>query len=275
MNPVFLKKVLEFYLLEDAFFGDATTEAVSSGSIRKATIRAKEDFVLAGAVFIEPLLELIDEKFSFRLFKGEGDWVRCGEEIARIESSVKTLLYVERLCLNMIQRMSGIATKTRKLADMIRQYRAKVTDTRKTTPGFRFFEKYAVKVGGGVNHRMGLFDSVLIKDNHIHDAGGVKKAIRAAKASASFTNTIEVECADEGMVEEAIEAGADIVMLDNMDTETMRRIVQRFHGRAIFEASGRINENNIVEVAKTGVDFISIGALTHHAVWVDINMDLE
>lgn len=175
----------------------------------------------------------------------------------------------------MLQRLSGIATKAYKLSVLIKDYKAKIVDTRKTTPGFRFFEKYAVRVGGGVNHRYGLFDAVLIKDNHIKVAGSIKNAIELAKGDSSFTTKIEVECESEEMVSEAIEGGADIVMLDNMPINEMKKIVEKYKGKAIFEASGNINEKNIVNVAKTGVDFISLGSLTHHACWVDINMKLE
>ncbi len=275
MNPVFLKRLLEFYLFEDAFFADLTTEAIANQKKGVAVVRAKEEFVLAGVKFAKPLLELVGDPFELEIAKRDGQWIKDGEEIARISSSVRALLYVERIYLNMLQRMSGIATKTRRLADLIKEYPAKITDTRKTTPGFRYFEKYAVRAGGGVNHRIGLFDAILVKDNHIKDAGSIKKAVELARSASSFTTKIEVECADEAMVEEAVEAKVDIVMLDNMDVESMRRVVERFKGAVIFEASGNIGEDNIVDVARTGVDYISVGALTHHAVWVDINMKLE
>lgn len=275
MNPIFLKKVLELYILEDSYFSDITTQAIASNKKVTGTIRAKEDFILAGSIFIGPLLEIFNRPFSIEILKKEGKEIKKGETIAKIEAEDNVILTAERIYLNILQRLSGIATKTRTLADLIKDYKAKIVDTRKTTPGFRFFEKYAVRVGGGVNHRIGLFDAALIKDNHIKAAGSVKKAIELVKKNSSFTTKIEVECENERMVAEAIENGADIVMLDNMSTEDMKRMVEKYNGTVIFEASGNIDENNIVDVAKTGVDFISLGSLTHHACWVDINMKLE
>ncbi len=275
MNPIFLEKMFEFYMLEDAYFSDLTTDAISKRETKKAVIKAKQDFVLAGSVFIEPLFRILKEPFRLNLLKKDGDFVLNGEIIAEVSSKDYALLYLERICLNMMQRMSGIATKTRALSILIKDYKAKIVDTRKTTPGFRFFEKYAVRTGGGINHRTGLFDAVLIKDNHIKDANGIKSAVESARKSIPFTTKIEVECEDYGMAKEAIECGADIVMLDNMSVEDMEKIITDFKGRAIFEASGNIDENNIVDVAKSGVDYISMGALTHHAVWVDINMKME
>ena len=275
MNPIFLEKMFEFYILEDAYFSDLTTDAISKRETKKAVIKAKQDFVLAGSVFIEPLFRILKEPFRLNLLKKDGDFVLNGEIIAEVSSKDYALLYLERICLNMMQRMSGIATKTRALSILIKDYKAKIVDTRKTTPGFRFFEKYAVRTGGGINHRIGLFDAVLIKDNHIKDANGIKSAVESARKSIPFTTKIEVECEDYGMAKEAVECGADIVMLDNMSVEDMEKITTDFKGRAIFEASGNIDENNIVDVAKSGVDYISMGALTHHAVWVDINMKME
>lgn len=275
MNPIFLKKVLELYILEDSYFSDITTQAIASNKKVIGTIRAKEDFILAGSIFIEPLFEIFNRPYSIKIFKSEGKWVKNGETIAKIEAEDNVILTAERICLNILQRLSGIATKTRALADLIKDYRAKISDTRKTTPGFRFFEKYAVRVGGGVSHRMGLFDAALIKDNHIKAAGSIKKTIELVKKNSSFTTKIEVECENEQMVTEAIESGADIIMLDNMSHSDIKRLVEKYKESTMFEASGNINENNIINIAKTGVDFISVGSLTHHACWVDINMKLE
>ncbi len=275
MNPVFLEDIFKFYLLEDAYFSDLTTDSISANITKTAIIKAKEDFILAGAVFIEPLFKILKEPFDINIFKKDGEFVKKSEIIATITSKDFALLYLERLCLNMMQRMSGIATKTNRLANLIKDYKARIVDTRKTTPGFRFFEKYAVKIGGGINHRVGLFDAVLIKDNHIKDAGSITKAIKNVKKDISFTTKIEVECENKSMVKEAIDNKADIVMLDNMDIDVMADIVEEFQDCAIFEASGNIDENNIADVAKTGVDFISLGALTHHSAWVDINMKME
>ncbi len=275
MNSIFLKKVLELYILEDSYFSDITTEAIGSNRKVTGTIRAKEDSMLAGSIFIDPLFQIFGRPYSVEILKNEGEWIKKGETIAKIEAEDKVILTAERICLNILQRLSGIATKTRNLSNLIKDYKAEIVDTRKTTPGFRFFEKYAVKVGGGVNHRIGLFDAALIKDNHIKAAGSIKRAIEMVKRNCSFTTKIEVECENEEMVTEAIENGADIVMLDNMSVEDMSKINEKFKEKAIFEASGNIDENNIVDVAKTGVDFISLGSLTHHACWVDINMKLE
>jgi len=275
MNPLFLKKALELYILEDSFFSDITTEAIGNGKKVTGIIKAKDSFILAGSVFIKPLLEIFGKPFSVEIYKSDGERVEKDEEIAKIEAEDITVLTAERVCLNILQRLSGIATKTRELCDLIRDYKAKIVDTRKTTPGFRFFEKYAVKVGGGTNHRFGLFNAVLIKDNHIKAAGSIKKAIEMARRNSPFTMKIEVECENERMVSEAIESGVDIVMLDNIPIIEMKRIVEKYKDSVIFEASGNIDESNIVEVAKTGVDFISLGSLTHHACWVDINMKLE
>ncbi len=275
MNPLFLKKIFEFYLFEDSYFSDLTTDAVSNGKKQNAIIKAKEDFVLAGSVFIEPLFKILNEPFDIKLIKKDGDFVLKGDIIANIASKDYALLYLERICLNIMQRMSGIATKTHRLTELIKDYKANIVDTRKTTPGFRFFEKYAVRIGGGTNHRMGLFDAVLIKDNHIKDAGGIEKAVNMIRKNISFTVKIEVECENMEMVEEAVECGVDIIMLDNMSADDMKRVVDTFGKAAIFEASGNIDEKNIVDVAKSGVDYISIGAITHQSVWVDINMKME
>ena len=275
MNSIFLKRVLELYILEDSFFSDITTEAIGSGKPALGRIKAKDNLILAGSIFIKPLFEISGKPFIVEIYKNDGEMVEKGETIAKIEAEDRTILTLERVCLNMLQRLSGIATKTKELSDLIKDYRAKIVDTRKTTPGFRFFEKYAVRVGGGTNHRFGLFDAVLIKDNHIKVAGSVKSAIEMARSNAPFTMKIEVECESEDMVYQAIESGADIVMLDNMPVNEMKKIVKKYKRKVIFEASGNIDESNIVEVAKTGVDFISLGGLTHHACWVDINMKLE
>ncbi|WP_022669524.1 carboxylating nicotinate-nucleotide diphosphorylase [Hippea alviniae] len=275
MNPIFLKKLFELYLLEDAFFEDITTESIFEGKRQKAIIRAKEDFVLAGSVFLSYIFKLTGYDFDIKLFVEDGKRVKKGDVIAEIVSADRAILYVERVCLNLLQRLSGIATKTRRFVELIEPFKAKIVDTRKTTPGMRYFEKYAVKVGGGINHRMGLFDAVLIKDNHIKAAGGIKSAIERVKKHVSFTAKIEVECADLEMVKDAFKYGADIIMLDNMSLNEMREAVDLCKGRVLLEASGNINESNIVDVAKTGVDFISSGSIVHHACWVDINMKLE
>ncbi len=275
MNPIFVQESLKSYLLEDAYFSDITTDSISSGKIAVSRIKAKEDLILAGSIFIAPLFNAMDEKCDIEYLKKDGNEVKKGEYIASVRARDYALLYVERVCLNMLQRMSGIATRTRRFVDLLKGYKTKIVDTRKTTPGFRFFEKYAVKIGGGTNHRMGLFDAALIKDNHIKDAGGIKKAVELVRGNVPFTAKIEVECLNEDMVKQAINAEADIIMLDNMKTRDMKNIVNKFGSEVIFEASGNINEDNVGQIAGTGVDYISSGSLIHHAVWVDINMKME
>jgi len=275
LNPIFLENIFKFYLMEDAYFSDLSTDSVTNNEIKTSIIMAKEDLILSGAIFIEPLFKIINEKFSVEYLHQDGDFVKKGEVIASVTTKDYCLLYLERICLNIMQRTSGISTKVHKIAKLIKDYNTKLVDTRKTTPGFRFFEKYAVKIGGGINHRMGLFDAVLLKDNHIKDSGGITNAVKKAKANAPFTAKIEVECSNYNMVKEAIENNVDIIMLDNMGINDMKDIIKEFKNRAIFEASGNIDESNIVEVAKTGVDYVSMGSLTHHACWVDINMKME
>ena len=275
MNPIFVRESFKSYLLEDAYYSDITTDAISSGRIAVSKIKAKEDLILAGSIFIEPLFNAMDEKCDVEYLKKDGDKVKKGEYIANVRAKDYALLYIERVCLNMLQRMSGIATRTKRFANLIKGYKAKIVDTRKTTPGFRFFEKYAVKIGGGTNHRMGLFDAVLIKDNHIKDAGSIKNAVDLVRDSVPFTAKIEVECSNCDMVKQAIDANVDIVMLDNMKIDDMKSIVDEFRGKVIFEASGNVDEDNIVQIADTGVDYISSGSIIHHAVWADINMKME
>lgn len=275
MNPIFVQESLKSYLLEDAYFSDVTTDSISSGKIAVSRIKAKEDLILAGSIFIAPLFSAMDEKCDIEYLKKDGNEVKKGEYIANVSAKDYALLYVERVCLNMLQRMSGIATRTRRFVNLLKGYKTNIVDTRKTTPGFRFFEKYAVKIGGGTNHRMGLFDAALIKDNHIKDAGGIKNAVELVRGNVPFTTKIEVECLNENMVKQAINAEADIIMLDNMNTRDMKYIVNKFGSEAIFEASGNINEDNVSQIAGTGVDYISSGSLIHHAVWMDINMKME
>ncbi|WP_035589131.1 carboxylating nicotinate-nucleotide diphosphorylase [Hippea jasoniae] len=272
MNPVYLKKVFEYLLLEDAFYSDITTDSIATDKTARAIVKAKEDFVVAGLIFIKPLFETVCDNFEIELLKKDGDIVKKSHQLAIIKASDRCLLYVERALLNLLQRLSGIATKTKKIATLIEPYKTKITDTRKTTPGLRFFEKYAVKVGCGTNHRMGLFDAVLIKDNHIKAAGSIRKAVELVRKNISFTTKIEVECANIDMVKEALDSKVDIVMLDNMKPEEIKTVIETFKNQALFEASGNIDENNITDYAQTGVDFISLGAITHHACWVDINM---
>ncbi len=273
MNKLFLEDLLKSYLLEDMYFSDVTSESICKGTKTKALIKAKEDFLVAGLIFIKPIFDVLKEEVFVQFNANDGEFVKKGDIIAIVEAKDYALLEAERLILNIIGRLSGIATKTQTLSQLIKDYKAKIVDTRKTTPGFRYFEKYAVRVGGGINHRIGLFDAVLIKDNHIKIAGSITKAIELARKN-SFTKKIEVEVSNIEEAKEAILAKADIVMLDNMDIETMSMCVSKFNGKALFEASGNVDEKNIADIAQTGVDFISSGSIIHHAVWVDGNMKI-
>lgn len=273
MNKLFLEDLLKSYLLEDIYYADITTESICKGSKAKALIRAKQDFIIAGLVFIKPIFDVLKEEAIIDFYAKDGQFVKNTNPIAAIEAKDSALLQAERLILNIIGRLSGIATKTHHFSKLIEGYKAKIVETRKTTPGFRYFEKYAVLVGGGLNHRIGLFDAILIKDNHIKIAGSITKAVELARKT-NFMKKIEVETSNFEEVKEAVLAKADVIMLDNMDIGTMKLCVSEFNDKALFEASGNIDENNIVEVARTGVDFISSGSIIHHAVWVDVNMKI-
>lgn len=205
----------------------------------------------------------------------EGSAVTPGTQVARVSGEARSILTAERVALNFIQRMSGIATTTRKLSDKIKYYHARLVETRKTTPGLRLIEKYAVRVGGALNHRYGLHDAILIKDNHIAVAGGIREAVHAARKVASHTTRIEVEVESLEQLHEALESGADIILLDNMDAETMKKAVEVTAGKAILEASGGITAENLEDVARTGVDIISLGVLTHSVKSLDLSLDIE
>ncbi|MEA1995504.1 MAG: carboxylating nicotinate-nucleotide diphosphorylase [Campylobacterota bacterium] len=275
MNPLFLENLLRNYLLEDVHYSDLTTDSIASGKTCDAYILTKEDGILAGGIFLKPLFKLLDKNTEIELLKGEGKKIKKGDIVAHIRGKDKTIFYGERTALNIVQRCSGIATKTYRLNSIIKNYKAQLTDTRKTTPGFRYFEKHAVRIGGGTNHRMGLFDCVLIKDNHIKIAGSITKAVKRVKKTIPFTTKIEIEVENLKMLKEALSLKADIIMLDNMDTENMKKAVEIANGKLILEASGNINEKNIEQVAKTGIDYISCGAAVHHAVWLDMSMEIK
>ena len=262
-------------LLEDIGPGDITTMlCVPAGTTAKATVLAKQAGVIAGLAIGELAFKLLDPNAHWEALVEDGTKVGPGRTpLAIVTGDARALLTAERVALNFMQRLSGIATVTAKYAALTAGTHARIADTRKTTPGLRALEKYAVRVGGGFNHRLGLYDAVLIKDNHIKAAGGIGNAVAAAKAHIPHTMKIEVEAATLAMVDEALSAGADIILLDNMDTETMRRAVEIIGGRAISEASGNLTEARIAEVAATGVDILSIGALTHSAPSLDISLD--
>lgn len=268
--------IIENALLEDIHTGDITTQAVVPGKREaKARLVAKETFVLAGIHVAARVFYLLDRETVFTTRFEDGDVATKGDTIAEIKGDASLLLQGERVALNLLQRMSGVATLTARYRDAVKGARARVVDTRKTTPGLRQLEKYAVRVGGGHNHRTGLYDGILIKENHISAAGGISPAVRRAREFAPHTMRIEVETENLEQVAEAMAAGADIIMLDNMDLEMMRRAVAMVDGKALLEASGGVNLDTIADIAATGVDIISVGALTHSARAMDISMLLE
>ncbi len=270
-----VKDHLIMFLKEDIGYGDITTEhIVEKDKNVKAIVKAKEPCVVAGIPFLEMLFNLFDPQSKVTVLVNDGEEIEAFKEICIVEGNVKTLLTVERTALNLLQRLSGIATLTRRMVNILKGTKAKLVDTRKTSPGLRYFEKYAARVGGATNHRMGLYDAVLIKDNHIKIAGSVKEAIRRVRSNIPFTVKIEVEVSNLKELKEALSENVDIVLLDNMDPKMLRKAVEITGGRALLEASGGVTPQNIREVAETGVDFISSGFITHHATWVDINMKI-
>jgi len=271
-----IDRVIENALLEDIHTGDITTLAVVPGR-RNAVARlvAKEPLILAGIQVAARVFSLVDRDVTFTSRFVDGVHVSAGDYIADITGDAASLLQGERVALNLLQRMCGIATLTARFAQAVSGTGAKVVDTRKTTPGLRQLEKYAVRVGGGSNHRTGLYDGVLIKENHIAAVGGITVAVQRARAYVSHTMKIEVETETLDQVAEALEAGADIIMLDNMDLKTMKQAVAMVDKRALTEASGGVSLETIAGIAETGVDIISVGALTHSARAMDISMLLE
>ncbi|MBO8159744.1 carboxylating nicotinate-nucleotide diphosphorylase [Thermosyntropha sp.] len=275
MNHLWLEDLIKRALEEDIGHGDITTESLISDEHQSCgEFIAKTDGILAGIEVCRAVFSYLDKNIVFEGLKQDGDFIAKGDVIARVRGKTRTLLTGERLALNFLQRLSGIATKTYRMAEIIRYYKAVLVDTRKTTPGLRFLEKYAVTVGGGCNHRFGLYDGVMIKDNHIKAAGGIQKAVTEVRRKVPHTVKIEVEVENLEQLEEALAAQADIIMLDNMSLDMMRQAVEMAKGKALLEASGGITEDNILEVAKTGVDFISCGAITHSAASLDISFNL-
>ncbi|WP_334299082.1 carboxylating nicotinate-nucleotide diphosphorylase [Zhenhengia yiwuensis] len=259
-------------LQEDITGEDVTTAAIIRENTRsRVQLICKEDGILAGLPVFKRTFELLGE-IEFETFFNEGDHIKKGDLIATVTGDARILLSGERVALNYLQRMSGIATLTHSLVSELKGRPTKLLDTRKTTPGMRVFEKYAVKVGGGYNHRFNLSDGILIKDNHIGAAGGVKEAIRLAKEYAPFVRKIEVEVENLEMLEEALEAGADIIMLDNMSNEMMKEAVSLVNGRAETECSGNVTKARLKEIAEIGVDYVSCGALTHSAPILDFSL---
>ncbi|HYG59166.1 MAG TPA: carboxylating nicotinate-nucleotide diphosphorylase [Symbiobacteriaceae bacterium] len=275
LNPIAVEELVRRALLEDIGPGDITTEAtVPADKLCTAVIIAKEEGILCGQPVAQAAFRVMDPSLTYEVLVAEGAAVTPGQEVARITGNARSVLTAERVALNFLQRMSGIATVTQSLSESIKYYHARLVETRKTTPGLRLVEKYAVRVGGGRNHRYSLHDAILIKDNHIAVAGGVRHAVLSARKLASHTFRVEVEVETLEQLQEALDAGADIILLDNMDTDTMRRAVEISGGKAIIEASGGITAANVVEVAKTGVDIISMGALTHSVKSLDLSLEI-
>jgi len=271
-----LDKIIENALLEDIHTGDITTLAVLTERVSaRAKILAKEPMVLAGIAVTGRVFHYLDKEIEFIPHFTDGNTLQPGDVIADIYGESSLLLQGERVALNLLQRMCGVATLTSEYVQAVKGTKARIVDTRKTTPGLRQLEKYSVRVGGGTNHRTGLYDGVLIKENHIAAAGGISIAIQRAKAYIPHTMKIEVETENLAQVKEALAAGADIIMLDNMALQTMRDAVGLIAGKAIVEASGGVNLKTVRDIAETGVDIISVGALTHSARAMDISMLLE
>lgn len=266
------------HLIRLALQEDITSEDITTNSVMphyqlgQVQLICKEEGIIAGLDVFSRVFKLLDEKTKVTLYCKDGDCVINGQLIGVVEGDIRVLLSGERTALNYLQRMSGIATYTHRVVQLLQNSHTKLLDTRKTTPNMRIFEKYAVKVGGGYNHRYNLSDGILLKDNHIGAAGSVTKAIEMAKAYAPFVRKIEVEVENLTMLDEALAAGADIIMLDNMRIEDMKEAVKRCHGKAVTECSGNVTKENIARLVDIGVDYISSGALTHSASILDFSL---
>lgn len=277
MDSITLKLNADPFILS-ALKEDITSEDVSANSVMptarngEADLICKQDGIICGLLIFERVFTILDGKIRLEFFVKDGDKVKKGQLAGKIYGDIRTILCGERTALNYLQRMSGIATYTNEVSSLLEGSGTKLLDTRKTTPNNRIFEKYAVRVGGGGNHRYNLSDGVLLKDNHIGAAGGVKKAIEMAKAYASFVRKIEIEVEDIKMVAEAVEAGADIIMLDNMTNEQLEEAIRYIDGRAEIEVSGNVTKENIERLINLKVDYISSGALTHSAPILDISL---
>jgi len=273
MDYIILDKIIKNALKEDINFGDITTDSIIDfSSTSEAIIIAKQIGILAGIDVARRVFEIVDNNVEFITNVKDSDIVNVGDVIARIKGKTSSMLKAERVGLNFLQHLSGIATKTHEFCKKVEGYNVSISDTRKTIPGLRYVEKYAVKIGGGSNHRHSLSDGVLIKDNHIKAAGSIEKAIELARKCIPHTVKIEVETENIDMVNQAVKYNADIIMLDNMSLDMMTEAVKLISKRAIVEASGNMTIDKLVEVAKTGVDIISVGELTHTVAALDISM---
>ncbi len=270
-----IDKIVEKSLLEDIGTGDITTDSIIPSDLKaKGIIKTSEEGVVAGLDIACLVLKKLDLEICFQSKIKDGKKILPGEVLAEITGSAQTILKGERVTLNFLQRMSGIATITSKFCQEVKDFPVRIVDTRKTTPGLRILEKYAVRMGGGYNHRFGLYDAVLIKDNHLALAGGIKPAVNSVRKQISHTVKIEVEVENLSQLEEALKVKVDIIMLDNMDLDTMKEAVKMAKGKALIEASGGITLEKVREIAQTGVDLISVGALTHSVKALDISMEI-
>ena len=277
MNDITMKlnadNLIKMALQEDISSEDVTTNAVMRNRKQgEVQLICKQDGIIAGLGVFERVFKLLDETTEVEFYAEDGDEVKNKQLLGVIRGDIRVLLSGERTALNYLQRMSGIATYTHQIAELLKETKIKLLDTRKTTPNMRIFEKYAVKVGGGYNHRYNLSDGILLKDNHIGAAGSVKKAVEMAKEYAPFVRKIEIETENLEMVKEAVEAGADIIMLDNMTPEVMKEAVKLIDGRAETECSGNVTKENIERLVEVGVDSISSGALTHSSPILDLSL---
>jgi nicotinate-nucleotide pyrophosphorylase (carboxylating) len=276
MEWYLLDEKIKGWLQEDLPYGDVTSDPLFSDDHQSSgTFVAKEDGCIAGLLVAQRVFRVLSDRVTMTILIDEGTRVPKGTPIAKISGRTRDILKGERLALNLMQRISGIATMTRKYADQLEGTGTRIVDTRKTTPGLRELEKYGVRMGGGYNHRFNLSDAVMLKDNHIEAAGGITQAVEKVRATLSHMTKIEVEVEDLFQFEEAMAAGADVILLDNMETETMAKAVGMKRGNVLLEASGNITIERLSEIAKTGVDIISSGALTHSVKALDISLDLH
>lgn len=275
LSKFYVEDHVKSALMEDIGYGDITTENLAGeNDFLKAELNTRSEGVLCGCNVFKTVYKILSDDVEIKFYFKDGDIIKKGDKIADLEGPAKDLLMGERVSLNYIQRMSGIATETRKYQDAIAPYSAKIVDTRKTTPNFRAFEKYSVKVGGGALHRFNLSDCAMIKDNHIRLAGSLTNAVNKLRESISHAHKIEVECDTIDQVKEAIEVKADIIMLDNMPVETMKKAVELINHQAIVEASGNVNLSTVNAIASTGVDIISSSAIVAKAPTLDLALDM-
>ena len=274
LNKYFIEEHVRRALEEDIGFGDITTDYLTNeDDVMFCSLNTRTDGIFCGKNVFETVFKILSDDIDINFYKEDGEKIYKGDKIADIKGPARYILMGERTALNYIQRMSGIATETNKYQNAIGEYKAKIADTRKTTPLFRAFEKYAVKTGGGSLHRFNLSDCAMIKDNHIKYAGSLTKAVEKLRENISHAHKIEVECDTIEQVKEALDCGADIIMLDNMNTETMKECVKLISGKAIVEASGNVNLLTVREIASTGVDIISSSAIVAKAPTLDLGLD--